>query len=370
MISRSGKDNFVVAHYDWIVAAVGALALVGAAVFFFTKLGLDPDAAAEDAAAEVDRLKPAETGVKEPDFTEFGAAMRVAKKPTTVDDVPADKESFLASERRVKCIDPDCAKAIPGGLETCPFCGKKQETEKQVAFDGDGDGLPDKWERLNKLNPADAADANADSDGDGFTNLEEFQAKTNPNDPSSHPDYLDSLKIVLPLNETYLPFAFRKANKIPSGWRLEFFDPKRKDDYGRAGATITALVGEPIGSYGYKLVKYEPKTEMREIKGSNNLKKPVDVSEAVVERESDHKQVTLAVQSGSTKNLRFAPIDIQATLSYERNGSVTFKVVPGETIDLSGTKFKVTDIKAVGKGAKVTFEEVAKGRKRTLDALE
>ena len=51
-------------------------------------------------------------------------------------------------------------------------------------------------------------------------------------------------------------------------------------------------------------------------------------------------------------------------------GSVTFKVVPGETIDLSGAKFKVTDIKAVGKGAKVTFEEVAKGRKRTLDALE
>jgi hypothetical protein len=259
--------------------------------------------------------------------------------------------------------------AIPGGSETCPFCGKKQETEKQVSFDGDGDGLPDKWENLNKLNPADPADASADADGDGFTNLEEYQAKTDPNDRSSHPDYLDSLKIVLPLNETYLPFAFRKANKIPSGWRLEFFDPKRKDEYGRVGATVTALEGEMIGSYGYKLVKYEPKTEMREIKGSN-LKKPVDVSEAVVERESDHKQVTLVVQSGGAKNLKFAPIDIQATLSYERNGSVTFKVVPGETIDLNGTKFKVTDIKAVGKGAKVTFEEVAKGRKRTLDALE
>ena len=29
MISRSGKENFIAAHYDWIVAAVGALALVG-----------------------------------------------------------------------------------------------------------------------------------------------------------------------------------------------------------------------------------------------------------------------------------------------------------------------------------------------------
>ena len=369
MISRSGKENFISAHYDWIVAAVGALALVGAAAFFVTKLGLDPDAAAADAAAEVDRLKPAETGVKEPDFTEFGVAMRVAKKPTTVDDVPADKESFLASERRVKCINPDCAKAIPGGLEVCPFCQKKQETEKQVAFDGDGDGLPDKWEKLNKLNPADAADANADNDGDGFTNLEEYQAKTDPKDRNSHPDYLDSLKVVLPLNETYLPFAFRKANKIPNGWRLEFFDPKRKDEFGRVGAAVTALEGEEIGAYGYKLVKYEPKTEMREIKGSNQ-KKPVDVSEAVVERLSDHKQVVLVIQSGSPKGFKYSPIDVQATLSYERGGTTSFKVVPGETIDLSGTKYKVVEIKPVGKGAKVTLEDVARGRKRTLDALE
>ena len=101
MISRSGKDNFVIAHYDWIVAAVGALALVGAAVFFVTKLGLDPESSAAQAAADVDRLKPAETGVKEPDFTEFAVIMRIAKKPPTVDEIPADKENFLASERRV-----------------------------------------------------------------------------------------------------------------------------------------------------------------------------------------------------------------------------------------------------------------------------
>ena len=369
MISRTGKENFIVAHYDWIVAAVGLLALAGAAVFFATKLGLDPESAAEEEAARIDRLKPSETGVKDPDFTEFGIAMRVAKKPPEVEEVAAGKESFLASERRVKCINPECKKAIPGASEECPFCGKKQEAEKKVVLDADGDGLPDAWEKANGFNPGDASDANADLDGDGFTNLEEYQAKTNPRDAASHPDYLDSLKIVLPLNETYLPFAFRKANKIPKGWRLEFYDPKRKDEFGRTGATVTALVGENIGTYGYKLVSYEPKAEKRAIKGSN-LTKPVDVSEAVVERESDRKQVTLVIQSGNPKSFKYSPIDVQATLSYERGTTVTFKAVPGETIDLSGAKFKVVDIKQAGKGAKVTFEEVPSGRKRTLEALE
>ena len=370
MISRSGKDNFVAAHYDWIVVAVGALALVCAAVFFVTRLGLDPEASAAQAAADVDRLKPSETVVKEPDFTEFAIAMRIARKPPMVDEIQPDKESFLASERRVKCIDPACAKAIPGASEVCQFCGKKQESEKKAVLDADGDGLPDAWERLHGLNPGDAGDASADSDGDGFTNLEEFQAKTDPKDSADHPDYLDSLKVVLPLNETYLPFAFRKANKIPSGWRLEFYDPKRKDEFGRTGANISTLVGEEIGAYGYRLVKYEPKTEMRAIKGSNNLKKPVDVSEAVVERTSDHKQVTLVIQSGAPKTFKYSPIDVQVTLSYERGGTTMFKAVPGETIELSGAKYKIVDIKPVGKGAKVTFENSANGHKRTIDALE
>jgi hypothetical protein len=40
--------------------------------------------------------------------------------------------------------------------------------------DGDGDGMPDAWERQQRLNPANAADGNADRDGDGYTELEEW----------------------------------------------------------------------------------------------------------------------------------------------------------------------------------------------------
>ena len=40
--------------------------------------------------------------------------------------------------------------------------------------DTDGDGMPDKWERLHGLNPSDSADGSADKDRDGYTNVEEY----------------------------------------------------------------------------------------------------------------------------------------------------------------------------------------------------
>jgi len=43
-----------------------------------------------------------------------------------------------------------------------------------------GDGIPNGWKQQYGLDPFDPAVANADPDGDGFTNLQEFQAGTDP----------------------------------------------------------------------------------------------------------------------------------------------------------------------------------------------
>jgi len=369
MISRTGKDSFLAAHYDWLALGVGLLALVGAAAFYVMSFGEDPDEAAARTAADVARMKPAETGVKPLDMEKLRLAVRLTRNPLQMGEISEKGESFLASERRVLC--KKCQQAISGDIRLtpkCPFCGEAQEAEKTVVLDADGDGMPDEWEKRYGLNPNDPADAAADKDGDAFTNLEEFQAKTDPTDKNDHPDYLDSLTVQLPLRETSLPFVFTKATKIPAGWRCEFFNAREKDDYGRLGRTITAVIGEEIGGSGFVLKAYEQKETKVAIKGGEGLKKTVDVSEATVERTRDGKMLKLVIVA--SKKAKPAAVDVQATLAYARGTVQNFEVVPGSEIALSGVKYRIIEIKAVGKGAKVTLENVLSGKKRTLEALE
>lgn len=370
MISR-GNSNFIKDHYDWLVAAVGVLALAGAAVFFVLSLGADADAAAAEAVRSVERKRPAENGVEKPDLTAGAAILRQSRSPMLVAEIDGRRESFLASERRVKCR---CGNVMVPGFMNCPACNlsliivnKEDETAKKV----------ERWEAKFGVKCDDA-----DKDGDGFTNKEEFEAGFDPTDAKDHPDYLESLKLTLPLKETYVPFVLTKATQIPTGWRCEFFDPKRKDDYGRLGRTFTATVGEEIKipvtsakgvtkdeSTGYVLKGYEKKEELRAITAGSTMKKAVDVSVATVTRKSDGKVVALSVQPAK-KGVRLTPVDVQATLVYERGGSKTYEVVTGDEIDLSGSKYAVIGVKSVGKGAELTLEAKVGGKRHVLKALE
>lgn len=369
MISRSGKGNFLKDHYDWLVAIVGVVALAAAAAFYFMAAGEDPEASAAEAARRIDSLKPSECGVKDVDMSAYQAAAKLARTPVTIAEIDGAKESFMASERRVRCRK--CKKPIPGDVKLYPVCecGQKQEVAQAVVIDQDGDGMPDEWEKKYSLNSA-IADATDDKDGDGFTNIEEFQAKTDPTDAKSHPDYLDSLKVQLPLKVTYMPFIFTKAMKLPDGWRLEFFDAAKRNDHGRMGRTESVRFAgnkkTPVGKYGFSVTAYEQKSEKRAIKGGKGMTRTVDVSEVTLER-GDGKVIKLVI-AASTRD-KPAPEDLQATLVYDRGGVKEFKVVAGGEIDLNGSKYTVSAITPAGKGAKVEITD-ARGKKRVIEALE
>lgn len=376
---RSGK-SFLIAHYDWIVLVCSLIVLIVGGNFCIQSLDNDTEQAVAAERESLQHMKPSDVKINSFDMTAMENATRLVRSPTTSANIAKDKSvekdgNFLASECRVYCTiktDKDgkkigCGKAIPEDLEKCPkcpFCGKTRVEEKKADFDTDGDGIPDTWEKKYGLNMNDASDANSDKDGDDFTNLEEYVAKTDPTDKKDHPDYLDSLKINLPIEQTYMPFILIAANQIPSGWRCSFFNAREKDDYGRTGRTITATIGEKIGATEYVLKAFEKKEIKQDIQGGQGMTKMVDVSEALVEREGDGKKVRLTL--ANNKKAKPAPVDIQAKLTYERRGTQEFTVVPGSELVLSGYKYKVNEIKASEKAVKITIENLLSGKKRVL----
>lgn len=93
--------------------------------------------------------------------------------------------------------------------------------------DNDWDGLDDEWELRNGLDPLNRLDADLDDDEDGYTNRQEYEAGTNPQDKYSYfaiheaqdPDEGFALKWESVPNRTY--FIDRSTN-LPSGFeRLE-----------------------------------------------------------------------------------------------------------------------------------------------------
>ena len=202
----------------------------------------------------------------------------------------------------------------------------------------------------------------ADGLEDCVLSMEEFAAGTDPSDKKSHPDYFDSLKLVMPLKETYLPFYLRSYMKTPAGMRLEFFDPKRRNDYGKSGYRYSVLVGEPVGDTGFVAKGFEQKERKQKIAGSN-VERSVDVSEATIARQSDGKTLIVSLVEKRT------PVETQATIAFSRGEPSEFTATAGKTFKLYESTYKVIDIKSVGKGAKVTIEDPL-GKIRTLEAVD
>ena len=74
-----------------------------------------------------------------------------------------------------------------GSYSIAGSAGKTDPYPRTDYQDFDGDSMTNGWERMNGLNPI-VPDGGLDPDGDDFTNLQEFQAQSDPQDPDSDDD--------------------------------------------------------------------------------------------------------------------------------------------------------------------------------------
>ena len=367
----AAKQNFLKAHWDWLVAIAGLAALGFAGFYMFSSLGQSPDEAAAACSSWMDgELKKPHKGVDAVDLKDLAKAAGQLKAPPTLREIDAKKKSFLASERRVFCQNGDetdkknkgCGKPIPADAELCPLCGVKQQIV-MVEVDSDNDGLPNDWEKKYGLNPNDPADADLDKDGDGFTNREEFEAKTDPTDPKSHPDYLDSLTVAGELQQTALPFWFQNYTPIPGGYRftLRRLDKNGQDMTGY-NSTWSVKKDEPIGKTGFAVTGFEKKSELQVIAGSKTgAKRNVDVSVIELTRAVDGKKLSAKLSD------RKIPVETQVELSYDRGKHSWKKTVSvGTELDLNGEKYRVTDLRPGEKGCDVKVENVKTKKQKVI----
>lgn len=353
MGARDQGKNFFEAHWDWAVALGGLLA-VTASYGLNYMMSDDTAEAAQSGAGIGEEVKTVDLSAQEQALTAFGDPASLAEIGTN--------GCFLISHARSLCRPADgsagCGRALPLGTETCA-CGAAQNAERQkVVIDKDEDGLTDEYELANGLDP-NKDDADEDLDGDGFTNFEEFEAKTKPNDALSHPDYFENRCVIVSdeckpttIGLTFTKCGYKVGNK---GNKFEFQDRKYAKELCRG--QLYAFLGEEIRNdiadpkkkvmTGYVLESYEEKFVERKLAGG--MKNKDDVSEATVKRVSDGKKIVLKIGQKETVT------DISANLSLERGAlKKEFTKAKGEKIEVPelGISWVVENVKQVDEKGK------------------
>lgn len=184
-----GRSNWFLQNYEKIILIFVLTGLLGSALFLILEISATKQELTE-ARWEKPQLPP--KMVAPVDLATSEQALAAIHKPI---QAGSHSNRLMVSELRVSCIE--CQKPIPFSATVCPFCQAKQpEQQKPDEVDNDGDGIPDEFERAHGLNPQDHDDAYRDMDSDGFSNLEEFQSKTDINNAAEYPSPAAKLRIV------------------------------------------------------------------------------------------------------------------------------------------------------------------------------
>ncbi len=269
--------NWIRAHYDRFAVLVAALFLLLCAIFIWR----------------------AAAGFNE-NFGTLGTGPRKAAAPT-------DKALELQAARQKLAQPPKWTATGRSGLFVPEkhFIGPAglpvtlQNTQVHAP-------VPNEWLEQNNLPIAETDVLEQDPDGDGYTNLEEWQNHTNPNDKVSHPPFIAKLKLKA-VNREPFPLVF-SASPAAGTFQLNYIDPKNppgSDGTARvdpAKDALLARMGEPILRYdqaqrkmvetGFRVVDFTENFQDIPVGGTVEGGKK-DVSELTIENTETKQRTTL-----------------------------------------------------------------------------
>jgi len=329
------------AYYDKLIAFVVLLGLLASLVDLGVRVGMDRGKRRES-DEEIDSMTPKHEHAKAVDTTAFvqiGDSIRV---PFQISYAEWTGSVFIP-ETRVRCAD--CRRPIPFNARRCPFCEVEQPMDKwdRPDYDGDEDGMWDQWEKKYQLDPFDPRDAVADADNDGFSNITEFRADpgTDPLDPKSYPPPEAELRLVKIVADPF-KLRFKSVMRLPDGtpnFQINLKDNRR---------TYFKKLGEDVS--GFRLSKYEPKSEERVVPGIG--KRVVDSSVLTLQR--GDKEIPLVIG----KNVQYN--EYGAELFFALDNSV-YSVKINDVFELKGQEYSLIEIDSVEE--KIVIHRLRDGKK-------
>lgn len=303
--------DLIKANYDKMLLIVAGLLLAGTALFFV----LDTESLAQRF------VKPGFTQQGAP-FSSDPKILQIKSDRATMDQRGdwKDAEGSLFVSREYLVRDGRLIDILQGDEEIFP-------------------GIPNSWIKEHRLDYSDAKLPERDPDGDGFTNMEEFQAQTNPLDPASRPAGWTKLRLSGSKLEK-LRFTFSEVTDSEGDTIKEVqINTIGAGDAGAAsGRTMFYKIGESVkiaerDATGRRVDTPTPFKVLRaEMRGNAE---PM----VVLQNTADGKEVIL--ERGKVKDSPYA----LATLRDSRSGQ-EFQLRTGEEFELpeGGGRYKLIDV--------------------------
>lgn len=212
-------------------------------------------------------------------------------------------------------------------------------------------GVPNTWFTKFDLPILETNVLDQDQDGDKFTNREEFEGKTDPIDPQSHPPFWQKLRL-----KEFTQTKFRLLFSAYTG------DPLNPDSLTFQINTLDVnqptqflKLGNPIEGTKFKIEGFAFKSFVNE----NNITR--DISELTVKNEESGDSVILVVEKIANSPDSFA------VFHYLIDGS-EFKTQLGKSFKLppAGTEYIVVDINP----SRAVIQDTQSGEKHDIPKLE